>query len=90
MPERIEAAVYGGLSEDDQEEIEKLRPTSFSGPAAAIAWGFDQGCFRDAVHAQNAYEKLKAEVRPSKAAAMWAAWIADVKRRIAETNGGEA
>jgi hypothetical protein len=86
MPERIEQAVYGGLTVEEQEVIEGAIPTTFSGPAAAIAWGFEQGCFRDAVHAQNAYDKLKAAIKPASAAAMWAAWVADVQRRIAEAN----
>lgn len=59
MPECIEAAVYGGLTAKEQDALEHAAPTSFTGPAAAIAWGFEQGCFRDAVHAANAYEQVK-------------------------------
>jgi hypothetical protein len=64
MPERIEAAVYDGLSVAEQEAIEQATPTSFSGPDAAIAWGFEQGCFKDALHAQNAYEEVKRVQQP--------------------------
>ncbi len=83
MPERIETAVYGGLTLDQQEALAKQAPKSFSGPEDAIAWGFEQGCFRDAVHAQNAYEKCRREGKPTIAAAMWLLWVADVDRRKA-------
>lgn len=81
MPARIEAAVYDGLSQAEQAAMEKATPTSFSGPNAAIAWGFEQGCFRDAVHAANAYEKVKSEHQPQTAAMMWTLWVEDVHRR---------
>lgn len=86
MPERIEAAVYDGLSQADQEEIERQAPTAFSGPDDAIAWGYEQGAFDDAVHAKNAYDKLKTECRPAVASDMWRLWVADVKLRKAERN----
>lgn len=84
MPQRIEEAVYDGLTPAELAHIEQATPTGFSGPDDAIAWGYEQGCFRDAVHAQNAYAKLKEAQRPQTAAAMWAAWIADVQRRVGE------
>jgi hypothetical protein len=84
MPERIECAVYDGLDEDERAAIEHTTPTSFSGPDAAISWGYEQGCFRDAVHAANAYEKLKAEQKPRTAGEMWDLWIAEVQTRLAE------
>lgn len=79
MPERIEREVYA-----DGVLTTPLEPTTFANPADAIAWGYAQGCFRDAVHAGNAYEKCKAAVQPANAAAMWCAWKGDVKRRMAE------
>lgn len=88
MPERIEAAVYDGLSEAEQAALEKATPTSFSGPNAAIAWGFEQGCFRDAVHASNSYAKLKEEHQPQTAAMMWTLWISEVQRRCGEAVPG--
>lgn len=88
MPERIEAVVYDGLSEAEQAAMEQATPTSFSGPNAAIAWGFEQGCFRDAVHAANAYEQLKREHQPQTAAMMWTLWVADVQRRCGEAVAG--
>lgn len=84
MPARIEAAVYDGLSVAQQDEIERKTPQAFSGPADAVAWGFAQGAFDDAVHAQNAYDKLKGEQKPATAAAMWGLWIADVLLRLEE------
>lgn len=90
LPEAIERAVYDGLSAEDQKRIEEGTPAGFAGPEQALAWGLEQGCFRDAVHAGNAYDKLKAEHRPSSAAAMWALWIADVQARKAAQPAGAA
>lgn len=84
MPARIEQAVYGGLSQTQQDQIEHATPAGFTGPEDAIAWGFAQGCFRDAVHAANAYDKVKREQRPGTAPTMWAAWKAEVQRRCKE------
>jgi hypothetical protein len=84
MPERIETAVYGGLSQAQMDDLEGQAPASFASPEAAIAWGFEQGCFRDAVHAQNAYNQVKKEKAPKVAAEMWAAWIVAVQRRKLE------
>ena len=81
MPERIEAACYEGLTLTEQERIETTDPTAFSGPADAIAWAFEKGCFRDALHAKNAYEELKRGRKPQSAAEMWAAWIDEVQFR---------
>lgn len=77
MPERIEAAIYSeGVKESEG------TPTTFANPQMAIAWGFEQGCFRDARHAAHAYEKCKTEHQPKTASAMWECWIADVQRRM--------
>jgi hypothetical protein len=87
MPARIEAAVYDGLSAGDMDQLEQALPTSFSGPADAIAWAWDfagDRAFRDAVHCALAYEKCKATRRPATASAMWTAWVDDVQRRLEE------
>lgn len=84
MPEKIEEAVYSGLSAADMACIARSMPTSFAGPEDAVAWGLEQGCFRDAVHVKNAYDKLKAEKKPASAQAMWDVWIEDVTRRKEE------
>jgi len=86
MPERIEQAVYGGLTVEQMNALETQAPTAFSGPEEAIAFGVEQGCFRDAVHAKNAYDKVKTERKPKTAGEMWAAWISEVQRRVAEAS----
>lgn len=79
MPEAIEQAMYAqGVKESSS------APARFSGPAEAKAWGFEQGCFRDAIHASNAYEEVKRLVEPKNASEMALAWIANVNERLAE------
>jgi energy-coupling factor transporter ATP-binding protein EcfA2 len=81
MPEKIEQAIYGGLTPEQMVAMEKRKPTSFTGPQEAIAWGYEQGYFNDAVHAQNAYDELKRTKQPKNAQEMWSFWIAEVERR---------
>lgn len=78
MPEAIEAAMYAEGIKDAG------TPTQFSGPVEAIAWGFEQGCFRDALHSKNAYEETKRLKQPKTAAEMARYWIEEVESRIAE------
>lgn len=84
MPEKIEQAVYGGLTVEDMERLEAQKPKGFAGPQEAIAWGYEQDCFNDAVHAKNAYEELKREKKPQSAQEMFALWIEEVQRRVNE------
>jgi hypothetical protein len=84
MPAKIEQAVYGGLTPEQMSALEKQKPMNFSGPQEAIAWGYEQGCFNDAVHAQNAYDELKREKQPKSAQEMWAFWVTNVERRNQE------
>ena len=84
MPERIEEAVYGGLSRAEQDALEAATPRSFSGPEEAIAWGVDCGAFDNLPHSCNAYDKLKREAAPGTASEMWPLWIADCLARRAE------
>ena len=81
MPAKIEAAVYGGLTTEEMLAFEEHAPAAFSGPEDAIAWGVEQGCFRDTVHAKNAYDKLKREKKPQTASDMWQLWIETVEQR---------
>jgi hypothetical protein len=89
MPERIEAAVYDGLTEADQEQIEEGIPEIFPNPETAIAWGYERGAFEALQHARNAYNKLKREERPGDAREMARLWIADVQARLMAATGGD-
>lgn len=88
MPEKIEEAVYGGLSEADQERIERETPATFPNPETAIAWGVEQGAFQELAHARNAYDKLKREKQPRNAQEMAALWVADVEARLVKNGEG--
>lgn len=90
MPEKIEAAVYDGLSKADQDQLETAIPKGFTGPEHAISWGMDQGCFTALQHARNAYDELKREAKPQTAQEMWDAWIADVLARVAKKRAADA
>jgi len=82
MPDRIEEAVYTGLSLADQERIEQVAPAVFPNPETAITWGFEQGVFEALQHARNAYNRLKREKKPQSAREMAALWTADVQARL--------
>jgi hypothetical protein len=83
MPERIELAVYDGLTADEQESIAKATPTAFASKEDAIAWMWESGIFKDPVHAANRYEKIKREQTPSVAQEMWELVIHEVLERKA-------
>lgn len=78
MPELIEQAMYAeGVKEQGT-------PERFNGAEEAIAWGFEQGCFRAPQHAHNAYEECKKDKKPKSSAEMWKFWVAEVQARVAE------
>jgi len=79
MPERLEAAVYGGLP--DQEKTETSIPQQFANIEAAIEWGISQGAFPDAASARQAYDEVKQKNKPKTAAEMASYWTAEVLRR---------
>ncbi len=87
MPERIEAAVYDGLSQAEQDKLEQATPATFPNAETAIAWGLEQGAFDVLQHARNAYDKLKRERHPKDAGEMAALWVADVQVRLAAQAG---
>ena len=89
MPECIEAAVYDGLTREDQDKIESATPTGFAGPELAIAWGVDCGAFQELLHSRNAYDKLKRDHAPQTAGEMWELWIADCLARRAPADDKE-
>jgi len=85
MPERIERAVYDGLSQEEQEHIESALPAKFDNDATAIAWGLEQGAFEALAHARNAFEKLMRESgEPVEMEERTALWVGDVLARLEE------
>lgn len=84
MPERIEAAVYDGLTLGEMDRIELSAPEIFPSSEIAISWAMDQGAFDEIAHARNAYEKIKHERNPTNARQMATLWIADVQHRLEE------
>lgn len=82
MPEKIEAAVYDGLTRADQEQIAQATPEIFPDAETAIAWGYERGAFKALQHARNAYNKLKCEAQPESAREMASLWAADVQTRL--------
>jgi hypothetical protein len=89
MPEKIEATVYDGLSQEDMERIEAEPPEIFPSAAEAIRWGMDQMAngqpvFKDEAHAQNTYDKVKHEKQPQTARDMRDAWVEEVMQRKEE------
>jgi adenylate kinase family enzyme len=89
MPAAIEAAVYDGLSKRDRDALEGQAPEVFPDPAAAINWGFEQGCFNALQHARNAYDALKREEDPQNAREMVTLWTAEVERRVLEQQSSD-
>ena len=91
MPEKLAAAIYGGLTAAEQEGLAQAPPHQLperskrsDKRSGAIAWGFDQGVFEVINHARNAYDVVKRTCQPKTAAEMWELWIADVLARKAE------
>lgn len=82
MPAELEAEMYDGLSEAEQNRKENAKPEVFASPEIAIAWAMEQGAFNEIAHARNAYEKVKREFNPQNAREMASFWIADVQSRV--------
>lgn len=81
MPEKIEQAVYDGLTESERSNLDREEPLVFPSPEVALAWAVEQGAFDEESHARNTYEKLKRDYAPKTAHEMAALWISDVQRR---------
>ncbi len=97
MPERIERAVYDGLSQADQDRLERALPETFDDDATAIAWGLEFGSqseppvFAALAHARNAFEKLMRENgAPTGMDEKAALWSGDVLARVEEKNAARA
>lgn len=82
MPERVEAAIYDGLAEADQNQIAQEAPECFANPEAAMDWAMGQEVFESISHAQRAYDKCKREGNPSSARQMRDLWVADIESRL--------
>lgn len=90
MPEKIEQAVYGGLSVADQDKLEKEAPAVFATEEAAIDWAVGRDVFKNVEHARNAWEKIKRE-NPNLDLARWSKlWTAEVENREATKQAGGA
>jgi hypothetical protein len=81
MPERIESAVYDGLSQAERDAMAEP-PLTFLSAEGAVSWGFEQGAFKSIQHARNAYDKLKREQLPQTAQEMRDLWVAHVRQRL--------
>lgn len=82
MPEKLEAAMYDGLTLEDQTRIEQATPRAFASPDIAVAWALEQeGAFKAIAHAQNAFKKLLRENQPITMEQFAPLWVADVRRR---------
>lgn len=90
MPEKIEAAMYDGLSVEEQEQLEQETPTHFPNPETAIAWGLEQGAFEALQHARNAYEKVKRDRTPRNAREMATMWVEYVQEALVRKAAAEA
>lgn len=79
MPERLEAAVYGGSPEQEKAGVQI--PKQFANIDAALEWGITQGVFSDAAGARKIYDELKQKNKPKTATEMASYWTAEVLRR---------
>lgn len=82
MPERIEDAVYDGLSADEQDAIEKANPDYFPNPQTAVAWAIERGAFTSPEEARRSYDQVKDETQPRSAREMAAYWVESVEARM--------
>jgi len=84
IPGAMSVTVDGTTGEIMNKAIKVIEDHGFKSVEEAVQWGYDSGCFRALAHAQNAYDKLKAERNPKTAAEMWSAWRQDIERRVSE------
>ena len=83
MPEKLEQAIYGGLSRAEQDQIEAQTPRVFKTPEIAMSWGVEEGAFQTIELARKTYETLKKEEQPASAQEMATLWISEVRSRKA-------
>ena len=93
MPEKIEQAVYDGLSKTEQDKIEAEAATDipdvFESAEAAWAWGVEQGAFGDLNASSEVYDQVKKQFKPKSAQEMATFWVSEVLRMVKEQKGGE-
>ena len=82
MPARVEAAVYDGLTKQEQDKIAASTPTLFKSPDAAYDWAIQQKVFENAEQAKEAYENVKVEGQPASASEMATLWVNYVQTHV--------
>jgi hypothetical protein len=89
MPERLEEAMYDGVT--DEEIRAGGLPSRFSGPGDAVAWATKKmNAFSTEKEARDAYEQVKANESPKGPQEMWDLWIAYVLSQSSKDgNGGK-
>lgn len=88
MPERIESAIYDGLSADEQDRIENASPDYFPNPETAIGWSMEQSAYKTIAAAKRAYNKVKKDLKPANAREMAQFWVEHVEARLLNNPGG--
>ena len=81
MPEKIEAALYDGLSVEEQNKIEAKTPMVFNSPQHALSWSVEEGAFQSIEEAQKIYSLVKQNCQPTSAKEMAAFWQAEIRDR---------
>lgn len=91
---RLEEAVWGGLTKEEQDKLVKEDSTNFTTPTQAVGWAWTYSqehgeFFKDAKHAENAYNELKKVLfeelkQELTAPIMYEAWRQEVYKRETE------
>jgi len=79
MPEKIEEAVYGGLTHDEQRALAHATPRAFPSDETAINWGFEQGAFGSVEEARRVYHQLREQSQPQTDQEWVNIWVTDVR-----------
>lgn len=87
MPERIEEAVYGGLSMHERDQLERETPDYFPNPDAAVSWALEQGVFTSPEEGRAAYDSVKKAAKPKSAREMALLWVSEVQARATADAG---
>lgn len=85
MPEKIEAAIYDGLTSQEREDIERENenPTFFRRPEDAWNWAVEKGAFSSVEKAHRAYDNVKRDEKPRNAQQMAEVWVQHVGEVLA-------